>query len=147
MESTHPPAPPPDRTGRWLLVAIGLLALAIAVRAALRPAPAPVGSGPLPLALAMLDGSTLELPSLRGRVVLLDFWATWCTPCVESMPVVERVGRALASRGLVTVAVNGDAGPKREERVRAFLARHGLGGLQVALDDGRVAAACGVTAF
>lgn len=137
------PQEPPDRRGRAILVAILLLALVVAVRAGLRPA---VEDGaPATGTVALLDGGALDLEALQGQVVLLDFWATWCAPCLESMPVVRAVGAAHADLGVRTIAVNTDVGGDREAKVRAFLARHGLEGLEVALDDGSLSAAWEVT--
>lgn len=139
------PGEPRDRWGRIALIAVLVVAVLISVQALRRPKLPAAGSTVPPLSLAMLDGPPVALESLRGQVVLLDFWATWCPPCVESMPVVERVGRELAPRGVVALAVNRDDAPKREELIRRFLTRHGLEGLRVALDDGTAANAFGIT--
>ena len=53
-----------------------------------------------------VDGHALSLESLRSRVVLLNFWATWCLECRAEMPVLERLHRDYAPRGLTVVAVN-----------------------------------------
>lgn len=139
------PTEPRDRWGRIALVAVLVLALLISLQALRRPRLPTPGSEVPPLTLAMLDGPPIELHSLVGDVVLLDFWATWCPPCVESMPVVERVSRELGPKGVVAIAVNRDDAPKREQLVRRFLERHRLDDLQVAMDDGRAAAAFGIT--
>ena len=141
------PAEPPERRGLAILVAIALLAIVVAIRSQLRAERTQAGGDAPAVELAMLDGERVALASLRGSVVLLDFWATWCPPCVESLPVVAEVGAELASEGVVTVAVSGDQGRSREEIVRRFLKRHGLESLRVALDDGEVAAAFSVTAL
>ncbi len=52
------------------------------------------------------DGRPLSLTSLRGRVVLLTFWATWCQPCRDEMRLFERLHRDLGGAGLVVVGVN-----------------------------------------
>src|SRR3954468_19373275 len=56
-----------------------------------------------------LDGKTVRLEDLRGRVVLLDFWATWCEPCRESLPFYADLQRDLGSQGLTVVAMSIDA--------------------------------------
>ena len=53
-----------------------------------------------------LDGKTYSLASLRGKVVIVNFWATWCPPCREEMPSMEQLHRELADEGLVILAVN-----------------------------------------
>jgi thiol-disulfide isomerase/thioredoxin len=53
-----------------------------------------------------LDGKTYASTALRGKTVLLDFWATWCVPCRQSMPSVEKIYAEYKDRGLVALAVN-----------------------------------------
>ena len=53
-----------------------------------------------------VEGQALSLAGLRGRVVLLTFWATWCLPCREEMPVFERLHRGFAAEGLAVLGVN-----------------------------------------
>ena len=54
------------------------------------------------------DDRTLSLGGLRGKVVFLNFWATWCEPCREEMPALERLHRSYKDRGLVVLAVSTD---------------------------------------
>ena len=61
-----------------------------------------------PLRLPALAGGEVALDSYRGRMVLVNFWATWCPPCVEEMPSLERLHRALAGEGLVVLGVSVD---------------------------------------
>lgn len=136
---------PRDRWGRVVLLAVLLVAVLITMQALRRPKLPTPGTELPHLTLAMLEGPPIELEALKGNVVLLDFWATWCPPCVESMPVVERVSRELAPRGVVAIAVNKDDAPRREALVRHFLEKHGLENLPVALDDGPVASTFGIT--
>jgi thiol-disulfide isomerase/thioredoxin len=61
--------------------------------------------------LTALDGKTYSLGSLRGHVVLLSFWATWCQPCRSEMPDLEKLYRRLGPKGLIVLAVSDE---KRE---------------------------------
>jgi thiol-disulfide isomerase/thioredoxin len=93
------------------------------------------------IALARIDGGpAATLSSLRGRVVLVDFWATWCGPCRKSMPALERLYRARHAGGLEIMSVNVEA-PSAAGRARAFAA--GLDPpitFPLYVDDGRVGA-------
>ena len=55
-----------------------------------------------------LEGRMHALDELRGKVVVLNYWATWCPPCIEEMPSLEKLHEALASKGLAIVAVSVD---------------------------------------
>lgn len=55
------------------------------------------------------DGTRLSLEGLRGKVVLLDFWATWCAPCLAELPRLRRLHEELGPSGLVIVGVSLDA--------------------------------------
>ena len=63
-------------------------------------------------------GKQLSLSELRGKVVFLNFWATWCPPCIEEVPAMEKLHQELKQDGLVMLAVNFQEGP---ERVKEFL--------------------------
>ncbi len=88
--------------------------------------PAPVGRGtPAPaFELPLVGGdSSLSVEQLRGKVVLLNFWATWCKPCEDEMPAMERLYRALAGSDFELVAISVD---EDEAVVDAFAKRLGL---------------------
>lgn len=94
--------------------------------------------------LDMLDGSEYQLARHKGRVVVLEFWATWCGPCLHSMPLVEAVVRDFAGDGVELLCVNME---EQAEQIKAMLERHKLK-MPVALDrDGVVAARYAVTAI
>ena len=90
---------------------------------------------PVPAPQAPLErgsGETLTLAAFEGKVVLLNFWATWCAPCVREMPALDRLQAALGPEGLAVVAVSEDrAGLKA---VEPFFAETGLEHLQIYLD-------------
>jgi thiol-disulfide isomerase/thioredoxin len=74
-----------------------------------------------PFAVRTLDGRNLRLDELRGRPVILDFWATWCAPCRASMPHLSTMQVRYGTRGLVIVGLSVDDGPPQE--VRRFAER------------------------
>ncbi len=68
--------------------------------------------GPAPdFILPLLDGGQLRLSSLRGKVVLLDFWATWCVPCREETPHFVELQKKYGDRGLQIIGVSMDDSP------------------------------------
>lgn len=69
---------------------------------------------------ALGDGAPIRLAELRGKVVLVDFWASWCAPCRLSLPWMEQTRKELGGAGLEIVAVNVD---ENVADARAFLAR------------------------
>ena len=73
------------------------------------------------LTLQTLDGKELDLQQLRGKVVLLDFWATWCQPCKKSFPFYADLAKRHESDGLVVVAVSID---ERKKPVQRFVQKH-----------------------
>jgi thiol-disulfide isomerase/thioredoxin len=76
------------------------------------------GGAPPPLALRDLQGREHRLADYRGKVVVLNFWATWCGPCREEMPSMQRLQDKLAGRPFAVLAVDyGEGAP----RINAFL--------------------------
>ena len=76
------------------------------------------GGATPPLALQDLEGRVHRLADYRGQVVLINFWATWCGPCREEMPSLNKLRASLAGRPFVVLAVN-LAEP--EARIRRFM--------------------------
>ncbi len=73
-----------------------------------------------PLMLTGLDGRRHDLAAYRGQVVLVNFWATWCEPCRDEMPSIQRLKGRLAGKPFTVLAVNLD---EPESRIRNFLSK------------------------
>jgi thiol-disulfide isomerase/thioredoxin len=119
-----------------VLVANLVILLRAPGRARLDPggAPAPPFSGRL------TDGRTTRLEDYRSQVVLLDFWATWCAPCIYEMPVLERVHRRFAGAGrpFTLLGINAEGHDISADRVAAFARGKGLS-YPIVVDDGTIA--------
>lgn len=97
-----------SRNSQRAIVVAALSIAALCARAELRP------GDPMPASVSGADG----MPTLEGRVVLVDFWASWCAPCKASFPAFARLHEEFAGRGLVIVAVGID---DKEPAHEAFL--------------------------
>ena len=76
------------------------------------------GGAPPPLALQDLDGRAHRLEDYRGKVVLVNFWATWCDPCRAEMPAMNKLRASLDGRPFAVLAVNL---AESESRIRRFM--------------------------
>ena len=115
------------RWGRWAipLAAIPVLVLlAYGFRTDPRAIPTPlVGKPAAAFRLKTFDGPEISLEGLRGRVLVINFWATWCYPaCYEEAPVLERGWRAYKDREVMLVGINIQ---DKEEPAKRFLAQFG----------------------
>ena len=90
--------------------------------------------------LTTLDGAEISGESLRGKVVVLNFWATWCPPCRKEIPDFVALQREWGERGLVFVGVSMDQ--QGEAVVRAFAQQFGIN-YPLAMGDERIAQAFG----
>jgi peroxiredoxin len=104
-----------------VLAAVGALFFA-GQQGGKRAAPVREGDPAPEFRLTALNGQTVSLASLRGKVVMVHFWATWCPPCVEELPVLDQMYRSLFGSDLEVLAVSVDEGGP--EGVGAFIQRN-----------------------
>lgn len=90
------------RAGTVLAVLFALLAVPLATSAI------ETGAKVAEIGKKDLAGKLVTVASLAGKVVVVDFWATWCAPCQEELPMLEKLYKQYASQGLVVVAVSVD---------------------------------------
>jgi thiol-disulfide isomerase/thioredoxin len=150
-EGEAAPSAPRSRlgwVGRALVLAVAVIALVnllLVVRAPRGRYGGPSDGKEAPAFSGTLAaGGRGALADYRGKVVLLDFWATWCEPCVAEMPVLARVqrrfGAAAGPGGAFTVlGINVDGGGPPGAEVAAFLRERGLS-VPTFVDDGAIAA-------
>lgn len=94
------------------------------------------GGKPAPdFTLQKFQGGTVSLQDLRGKVVMLDFWATWCPPCRAEMPDLTRLAKEYESKGLVFVAANHDDPETQKVEVGLFVDKLPALGPSVAFAD------------
>ena len=117
---------------RRMLVATGVLLPALAVLALLaygfglepRYIESPMLGRPAPtFALTLFDGGMLRLADLRGKVVFLNFWASWCPPCRAEAPALEAAWQRLKGGNVVFLGLNTQDEP---DRARAFIHEFGI---------------------
>lgn len=152
----HPHAP--SRRRRWLLPAVAITAATAGVFVAVRHGQAPKAPQEAATSafwrhpLVTLDGASFSLDAFRGQALLVNFWATWCPPCVDELPLIDRfyAKRSANSGQFLAVALD------KTDAVRTFLARHPLampvalapvGGLDLAKSLGNLAGGLPFTAF
>ncbi|MEO9079370.1 MAG: TlpA disulfide reductase family protein [Rhodanobacter sp.] len=110
----------------WWIVGLAVLVAAAGgyvQRGGQRPAKADsaiIGKSLPALTLNDLDGLPHQLSDYRGQRVLLNFWASWCGPCLAEMPALQRAQEKFRERGAIVVGISMDS----TDRVRAFLAEH-----------------------
>lgn len=99
--------------------------------------PAPV------FTLKDLHGRTVTLADFRGKVVVIDFWATWCAPCKESTKEFERLHRKFGKRGAVMIGISMDKGADASSVVAKYARENSVSYLML-MDDGAVSDAYAV---
>lgn len=134
------------RAWRWLVPLAAVPVLAVLAYGFLldpRSIPSPlVGRPAAPITLTAFDGSPVSLETWRGKVVVVNFWASWCKPaCYDEAPVLERAWRTYRDRGLVVVGVDMQDTP---EAARAFIRQFQLSFPNAPDEGGKVAVEYGV---
>jgi peroxiredoxin len=107
------------RTSRQLIapvILLGLLCLGPWFKA--QAGALDAGSKMPEIGLSDLSGKSVTAASLGGKVVVVDFWATWCAPCREELPVLQKLYKKYAGEGLVVVGVSVD---KEQDNIKQFL--------------------------
>jgi thiol-disulfide isomerase/thioredoxin len=108
---------------RSLFRLVGAAALALVVSRTTPVDALEKGQAAPEIGLTDLTGKSIKLSDMRGKVVLVDFWASWCGPCRESLPVLDKLSKTYRDQGLVVVGVNIDNTP---ELAREFLSKNKL---------------------
>jgi cytochrome c biogenesis protein CcmG, thiol:disulfide interchange protein DsbE len=113
---------PNTKIDRILHIAMGLLsvALAYAIYASIHERVVVAGDTAPPFSIQADNGQRVTLPNFGGKVLVLNFWATWCPPCVEETPSLSRFAQQYAPRGVVVLGVSVD---QDVQAYRAFLRR------------------------
>ncbi|MGB9776209.1 MAG: cytochrome c-type biogenesis CcmF C-terminal domain-containing protein, partial [Anaerolineae bacterium] len=129
--------------GVAVLIAAGVAMWGPGHGATAQPSGRPLPGQPAPdFTLTLLDGSSFSLSNQRERIVVLNFWATWCPPCEEEAPELQAVWEEYRERGVTFVGI---AYKDEEAAVRDFLTGHGIT-YPVGLDPtGRIADLYGIT--
>ncbi len=100
------------------------------------PMPALDGTEPVPpLSLPTPDGDFLSLAGFPGQVVFINFWGTYCPPCVKELPELQAVYDELKDQGFVIIGLNAEEKP---EKVKAFIQEHGITFPVVISDDATI---------
>lgn len=118
---------------RSLLASAGMLALAAHPAAAAKLSPSAMPRPVPELAFRTASDEPTSLQAFRGRVVLLNVWATWCVPCRTEMPTLDRLQASLGGEEFIVLALSVDRGGV--ERIRPFFAEMGIANLDIFVDS------------
>jgi cytochrome c biogenesis protein CcmG/thiol:disulfide interchange protein DsbE len=125
MNGTGVEQPARGRNLTFAIVLVVALALLVAFAVAIRRSSATIEAGAVApeFTLETFDGEAVALADLRGKVVVLNFWASWCLPCAEEAADLEQVWRDYQDRGVVVLGADyTDTRPAAE----AYIERHGI---------------------
>ncbi len=131
---------------RWpaviVLIAIFFLVI-LSCKKRETPIPA-VGNKAPSFTLRDIEGKKVSLADFSGKIVVVDFWATWCTPCKETTHELEKLHGRYKDRGVVFVGISMDEGADAPRKVKDFADKHGLSYVLL-MDEGRASKAYNVT--
>jgi len=110
------------KTDRVLRVSLGVLVVALVyvIYAAIHERIVVAGDSAPEFTIQTDNGRTVSLPNFGGKLLVLNFWASWCPPCVEETPSMSRFAQEYANKGVVVLGVSVD---KDDKAYRAFLQR------------------------
>ena len=108
----------PAITSRLLRASAALLALALAAEVCASTGPAEGTPAPA-LVGRSFQGEPFDLSAMRGKVVVLNFWASWCGPCRSEMPLLEALQRDYRERGVVVLGLSADDRHDRKDALKA----------------------------
>jgi peroxiredoxin len=100
-------------------VAVALLAGRLALQSAVAGAVPAIGQPAPALIARQFDGQTIDLAALRGHVVVLNFWASWCAPCRAEMPALDALAREFQGRGVMLIGLSADDPHDRRDALKA----------------------------
>lgn len=136
-----------QKSKRRLMLGLALVGFLLGAPALVRAEGALSAGMPAPdfeLANLLDDTERRALTDYSGRVVYLDFWASWCGPCLVAMPKIEALQQAVNSEAFIVLAINVDRDLKK---ARKFLTKIGVGYESLVDEDGRVSASYGLNAM
>ncbi|HXF41002.1 MAG TPA: TlpA disulfide reductase family protein [Blastocatellia bacterium] len=88
---------------------------------------APSASVPDDFNIPTIDGGTIKLSDYRGKVLVMDFWATWCPPCRQETPQLARLAKENRERGLEVIGMHiDDRGRSSRDEIRKFIDHYGI---------------------
>lgn len=105
------------------LIALSTLILSYGIYNAVRDKTVNVGDRVPSFQVATSNGASIGSGGFGGDLLLINFWATWCAPCIQEMPSLQQFHQAYANRGVVVLGVNVD---RNEQTYRQFLQRSGI---------------------
>ncbi len=126
------------------MIAAGLVAYSGQLRALLGLTPGMpanlVGKQAPAFETVSLSGGAVRFPSdYSGKLVLVEFWATWCAPCVGAIPRLRELHEEFADQGLVIISVNLDGGGMTEQRLRTYVAQREMSWTHVLRESDSIA--------